>query len=333
MNGFGSPVRRAVGVVALAVACASCSALDVSALSGSGAVVSESYDVTFEFASVLNLPAGAQVMMDGTRVGTVADVVVSSTQVDVGTRIDNGILIPADARALLQQDTILGDIYVAVVRDGSTRASAVEPGGTIPLAQTSSPPQLEDTLAVLAGFVASGSIQRIQNTVSGINSATPGSTERVRALAANTATDMAELAGNIDQVDTWLTGLSDTTGVLAENSPTFDYYMSPAGQLAWDRATFSSTYVSTVLPSIGSIYEGGFWLVPMLESVGAALGSVETPIEDIVADVPAWQDLVARNIVPFMQDPAVDITSITGPDGRELIGDTDMILRMLGAMP
>lgn len=310
-----------------------CTRLDMADVPAPGNSYTDGYPVTFEFASVLNLPAQAKVVMDGTRIGTVTDATVAGTKVDVDARIDSAVAIPADIHAVLQQDTVLGDIYVALVRDDTTRAAPLAERGTLPLAQTSSPPQLEDTLAVIANFVTSGSIQRIQNSINGINAAMPGPTDQVRALAQQTATDLDDLADNIDQVDTWLTGLDSTVGVLSNRIPTLAYYVSPDGQRAWDRTTFTNTYIATVLPSIGSIYQGGFWLVPLLESVGDALGAVKTPIVDLIGEGPAWQTVLTRYLLPFAHQPTVNLTSITTADGQELTGNVESILRMLGAVP
>ena len=102
--------------------------------------------------------------MDGTTVGVVTKVTIATSQVDVTSRIDRDVVVPSNIHALLQQATVLGDIYVALERGKETGSAGPPsgPGGRIPLAQTTSPPQLEDTIAHLANFIGSGSIQRAQ---------------------------------------------------------------------------------------------------------------------------------------------------------------------------
>ncbi|MCV7174737.1 MlaD family protein, partial [Mycolicibacterium sphagni] len=66
-----------------------------------------------EFDSVLNLPDRARVVMDGVSVGVVTDVDLVDGRVDVTSRIDSGVVIPSDIHGILQQPTVLGDIFVA----------------------------------------------------------------------------------------------------------------------------------------------------------------------------------------------------------------------------
>jgi hypothetical protein len=50
-------------------------------------------------------------------------------------------------------------------------------------------------------------------------------------------------------------------------------------------------------------------------------------------EVPAWRRLFTDFFLPQDKYPAINITSIVGPDGRELSGNVQDVLRMLGAMP
>jgi phospholipid/cholesterol/gamma-HCH transport system substrate-binding protein len=257
-----------------AVAMSSCAAINVNDLPQPGNSYSDGYDIVIEFANVLNLPDRAKVVMDGTTIGVVDHVDVGQSAADVTARIDRAVKVPSDILAVLQQATVLGDIYVALDRAPAAAGAGVplQPGGRIPLAQTTSPPQLEDTLANLANFVASGSIQRVQNAIIGINRVTPERAEQVRAIAARVSVNLADLSKNIDTVDQWLNGLTGTANVMANSIPQLQYWFSPAGMLAWNRTTEASVAISTLLPSIGSIYTGGFWLVPLLNSLGIAVG-------------------------------------------------------------
>ena len=168
---------------------------------------------------MLNLPARAKVTLDGITVGIVTGVAVARNHVDVTTRMDRAVSVPANIQASLQQATVLGDIYVALdrpVADGT--APALASGARIPLAQTTSPPQLEDTIAHLADFTGSGSVQRIQSTIIGINRITPPQND-IRRMATQFAVDMADLSNNIDNVDLMLNGAAETAQVLHARVP------------------------------------------------------------------------------------------------------------------
>ena len=62
--------------------------------------------------------------------------------------------MPSNIHAVLQQATVLGDTYVALERaqDAGPRAAVSGPAGESPMTQTTSPPQLEDTIANTGEF-------------------------------------------------------------------------------------------------------------------------------------------------------------------------------------
>ena len=330
--------RRTPSLVAgavVAVLLSSCSSITVDALPQPGSPPGPVYDIVIEFSNVLNLPDRAKVIMDGTTVGVVTQVNLKSDHVDVTSEIQSSVTVPTNTRATLQQSTVLGDTYVALERPpaGKAAASSVAQGGTVPLAQTTSPPQLEDTLANLANFVGSGAIQRAQNTIVGINHVAPAKAEDLRNMASRVAVDLSDLSTNIDTVDKWLTGVSGTADVMDQNISTYRYWWSPAGMLGFDRATDAASYIGTVLPSVGSIYSGGFWLVPLLNSLGGTFGALQHSKWDFESEAPKWRKLFTEDFLPVDKNPAINITSITGPDGREMIGNVQDVLRILGATP
>jgi phospholipid/cholesterol/gamma-HCH transport system substrate-binding protein len=319
-----------------AVVLSSCASLNANSLPEPGNSYSDGYDIVIEFANVLNLPDRAKVVMDGTTIGVVERVAVGKSDVDVTARIDQSIHVPSDIRAVLQQATVLGDIYVALDRPTTAAAGGGGPlpaGGRIPVAQTTSPPQLEDTLANLANFVASGSIQRIQSSIININRVTPARAGQVREIASQVSRDLSDLSGNIATVDQWLNGVSGTADVLARRIPQLQYWFSPAGMLAFNRVTEASVAISTLLPSIGSIYTGGFWLVPLLESLGIAVGAVQKSKVAVESEYPAWRQLFTDMFLPADKYPAMNITSVVAPDGRDITGNVQEVLRILGATP
>ncbi len=319
--------------VAIVTLVSSCASISVNSLPQPGRGSGESYEIVLEFANVLNLPDRAKVVMDGTAVGTVTRIDLKNDHVDVTSQIDSSVSVPANARATLQQSTVLGDTYLSMERPSTAGVATVGAGGRIPLAQTTSPPQLEDTLANLANFAGSGAVQRAQNTIIGINNVTPRKREDLRAMVSQVTTDLSDLSNGIDTVDTWLDGVSGTVDVVHRNLDVYRYWFSPAGMTGFDRATITGGYIGTVLPSIGSIYSGGFWLVPLLNSLADAVGAVQQTKWDVEAEAPKWRKLFLEDFFPVDKNPAINITSITGPDGREMVNNVQDVLRILGATP
>jgi phospholipid/cholesterol/gamma-HCH transport system substrate-binding protein len=327
------PIAVAVAVTG-ALLLSSCAAINVNALPQPGTSYGDGYDIVMKFDSVLNLPERAKVVLDGVTVGVVSKVTLTPGDVDVTARVGHDVVIPSNIHAVLQQATVLGDIYVALERPhgGGPPAPALAPGATVPLAQTTSPPQLEDTIASLANFVSSGSIQRAQNTIIRLNRVIPTSDE-VRRLTVQVDANLSAMSVNIDQVDELLDGVSRTAATLNAHIPQLDYQLSPYGQVNIDRFIAIANYVSTLLPGVGSIASGGYWLVPFLNSLADSVGAVQQSKGAVEQEVPRYRRLFTDFFLPDDKYPAINITSIVGPDGRELSGNVQQVLQVLGAMP
>lgn len=320
-------------VAATAVTVSSCAWLNVNSLPQPGGAYSDGFDIVLEFDNVLNLPDRAKVELDGVTVGVVTAVTMRSHHVDVTARIGSGTAVPADAHGALEQSTVLGDVYVALDSPQSdTRPPALRPGQRIPLAQTTSPPQLEDTLASIANFVASGSIQRAQTTVIHLNRLTPPSDE-VRRLTSRVVDDLSGLSENLETVDQALDGVSQTGEVFHSRISQLQLLLSPNGQLSIERILIPIVSVTALLPGVGSVALGGFWLVPLLNSLANTVGAVQRSKINVEHEIPQYRRLLTDFFFPEDKYPAINITSIVGPDGRELSGNVQDVLRILGAMP
>lgn len=330
-------LRPAAAAVAAAcvVTLSACATVDVNSIPPPGKSYGDGYDLVMQFESVLNLPDRAKVVLDGVNVGVVSDVALSDRDVEVTARIANGVSVPSDIHAVLQQATVLGDIYIALERpqgEAPASASALPEGAVIPVSQTTSPPQLEDTIATMANFVSSGSIQRAQNTVIRLNRVVPASDE-VRTLTARVETDLSALSDNINQVDELLDSAAKTAEVVQGHIPQLQYWFSPTGQRGFEHLIALANYTSTVLPGIGSITLGGYWLVPFLKSLTDATVSLQQSKVATESEIPLYRRLFTDFFLPADKYPAINITSIVGPDGRELSGNVQEVLRILGAMP
>jgi phospholipid/cholesterol/gamma-HCH transport system substrate-binding protein len=325
--------RLTVATIIGALALSSCAALNIDAVPVPGSNYSGGHDIIIEFANVLNLPSRAKVVMDGTKVGVVTGMTLTSHGVDVTSQIDPDVAVPSNIHAVMQQATVLGDTYLALERVPDAGSSApLAPGGRIPVAQTTSPPQLEDTIANMANFIGSGSIQRAQNSVININKVTPPRPE-IRQMAARAAVDLSDMANNIDNVDRWLTGLSEAASVMHANTANFKYWFSPQGVLGFRQNFVVTHFLAPLLPTLGTIYYNGYWLVPALSSITDALEAFQHSKWAFDEEVPRWQHLVTDYYMPERRYPAINITSIKGPDGRELSGNVQEVLRIIGAMP
>ncbi|OXR46941.1 hypothetical protein B7C42_00057 [Nocardia cerradoensis] len=294
--------------------------------------IGKSYDLTVRFASVMNLPAGADVMMDGLRVGVVHSVDVSpGRDVSVAVEIKAGTRVPADAHAIIRQDTLLGDTYLALDRDPNMPITTVlQPDGVIPVSRTTSPPQLEDTMAVLAYFVNGGSIQKVEDAMTRINRVMPNLPD-VQNMASVVAADFHDLSRNTEQIDRMLNGVNATATAIGANNHTLAEIFSQHGVRFWYLAAKDIVgYIAQILPAIGSIFKGGLWMVPMLDSLANAGGQIRDIYDVTSSD--KLTNFLQNTVAPFVKDPSVNIRSVQSAKGDQVIGDVENVLRMLGAV-
>lgn len=332
-GGFKAVAAGAVVTLSLLTGCAQVNALNVNLIPLPGSTYSSGYDLVIEFASVLNLPDRAKVLMDGTKIGVVKDIALSKDGVDVVIRIDGDVVVPANIHAVIQQATVLGDTYVALEMDPADTRSPqrLADGGRISIDNTKSPPQIEDTMSNLANFIGSGSIQRAQSAVIGINRITPP-TEEIKAISARVAVDLADLSNNIEMVDQWLNGLAQAAQVMGSNSEEFRYWFSDRGVMAFHHSFSWTHFFAPLLPTIGSIYWNGYWLVPLLNSLGGVFETIQHSKWVVEDEFHQWRRLITDQMLPEQKHPAINIVSVVGPDGAEMLGNVDQILRLIGAM-
>jgi len=319
---------RAVTAVALVFLASACSLRPEDLPSPRGGI-GDGYDISIEFASVMNLPSGADVIMDGVRVGEVRDVEVLDDSVAVRAGIRSDTRVPASVRAIVRQNTLLGDTYVALLRDPEGKAGEYLPeGATVPQNRTTSPPQLEDTMAVLATFVNGGSIRRIEDVMARVNTVMPAVPE-IERLASIVSVDLNDLGGRTAEIDRMLDGLNSTAVALNENSDSLVTIFDASTVHYWRRlAVDVVSHIGQILPSVGSLYEGGLWLIPMFESL-ADTTDISRGAPSAVGEL---SEFLRTTLIPFAQNPSVDIVSVESAAGNQLVSDAENILRMLGAV-
>ncbi|MDS1114808.1 MlaD family protein [Gordonia westfalica] len=286
--------------------------------------------ITVQFADTLNLPEGSDVTFNGTKVGSVTRVTLRGDHVDVDAKLTGNVRIPVKVTASIRQNTVLGDPYVALAATTGA-ADFLEAGGVVPLSQTTSPPPLEDTLAVVSTFVNGGSVQNMQDVIRTMNTALPdaGQTKRVAKIS---AIDLKSLSRGTDLLDGMIHGLDATSRAVIPHLPAIEAMLSDEGMHYWSQLSKLFSGIGIVLPSIGSVFEGGYWLMPLLRGVDANVATVRQGIDAVGSNQVVLQKFLSENLFPFIRKPGLEIVSATTPAGREVIGDVTKVLRMLGAV-
>jgi hypothetical protein len=186
-------------------------------------------------------------------------------------------------------------------------------------------------MAVLANFVNGGSVQKVEQAISRINTVTPAPPD-LSQLAGTVAVDLQDLSQHTDQIDRLLGGLDATSVSVTDNGDRLATMFGDDAVRYWHRLNDNILkYVGTLLPAIGSIFEGGLWMVPMLESMAGAATSIRSTAEDVPADADALSKFLTKTLVPFLQHPSINVTSVQSPQAGDLADGLADLLRMLGA--
>jgi phospholipid/cholesterol/gamma-HCH transport system substrate-binding protein len=284
--------------------------------------------LTIRFADALNLPTGTDVTLNGLRIGSVSSVRLHRSRVDIVAKVRENSRITTDAAASIRQDTVLGDPYVAIL--SSVSAPLLE-GDTIELERTASAPPLEDTLSVVANFVNAGSIQDIEKVMRSANTALPHRKQTTR-VARIASIDLRSLAADTRRIDQMLDGLDATAGTVNRWLPSLSQALAPKGMHWWSQLSNASGGIGVLLPSIGSVFEGGMWLMPMLTRLNGSADVMVEWVHAVARNDDQIRKFVVDNFFPFVQSPRMNIVTATAAEGQEMIGTITRLLRMLGAV-
>ncbi|WP_245546091.1 MlaD family protein [Nocardia higoensis] len=311
------------------------------------------YPLRIEFADVLNLPQGAKVIADGVRVGQLTGLTLVDARNDrpgfvvADIAVQDSVRLPAGTTAELRQETPLGDVHIALTEPEHPGPATLEPGATIPLADTVQPPLIEDILAALSVFVGSGAIIDLQDIVRTMNGVLPEDPRDTARIAGALGADLSDLAGDTAAVDTVLDGLESVVeqGVL-DNAVILDDLLTPYGVQHTTDAINTQIGVIFVLTSLGPVGPAVSWVAPIVQSLDATVRAVvpmlfgSAPLDTSApSTMKKLVDLLHTEIIPLAeQGPRIDLTRITVADAPTAMPEQEQTarvidtLRMIGAV-
>ncbi|WP_405489880.1 MlaD family protein [Nocardia sp. NBC_00511] len=320
--------RAGAGLVAAAlVAGVGGCAFDPSSIPVPGTSVSgPTYRIHIEFGNVLNLPARAKVIANGAQVGTVTGVrVVDSAHANgrggyvvVDADISTKAQLPTTTVAELRQNTVLGDIHLALTTPPNGFDSLLKDGGTIGQEHTRPPVQLEDTMAALAAFTQGGAINQLQDIINRVNATLPANPDETKRLAQNAAGNAVDLAANLDKVDSLLNGLGTNAQVLHDRADFLDHELSQASVDNAVGITKSIAGVAQIFTALGQLGQGLSWLAPLagaLDPVTTAFAPMVLSGRPLDLSVPSnlamLTSFLRDKLIPWVeQGPKVNITGV-----------------------
>ncbi|AYF78920.1 MCE family protein [Nocardia yunnanensis] len=346
-------VRRvgcAVLVAGLLAGAGGC-AFDPSSVPVPGTTISgPTYRVHIEFGNVLNLPAKAKVIANGAQVGTVDGVhVVEAAHaggrggyVVVDADISAKVQLPVTTVAELRQNTVLGDIHLALTTPPDGFGALLKDGGTITQDHTRPPAQLEDTMAALAAFTQGGAVNQLQDIINRFNAVLPQDPNETKRIAQNAAGNAVDLAANLDQVDKLLNGLGVNAQVLHDRADFLDHQLSQESVDAMTGVTDSIKGVTQIFAALGQLGQSLVWLAPLAGALDpvtqafAPLALSGRPLDlSQLSNLSALVTLLRDKLIPFVENgPKVNITGVR----TDAVPRDDQVttvlagLRMIGAV-
>ncbi|WP_326955347.1 MULTISPECIES: MCE family protein [unclassified Amycolatopsis] len=258
-------------------------------LPGGADVGAHPYDVTVQFADVLDLVPQAAVKVGDVPVGRVREIRLGTDGWTAETvlEVNGDVVLPANAVARLRQSSLLGEKFVELAPpDDTATASTAGPrlanGATITLDRTNRNPEFEEIFGALSLLLNGGGIGQLQTINRELSKVMDGNEEQIRSFLGGVDSLMTDLDAHRSDITEALDGLNRLSATLA------------------NRHEQVSGALTDLTPGLQSLTEQRTQLVSMLQSLDR-LSTVATDVVDRSRD-----DLVAdlRSLAPILQQLA-----------------------------
>lgn len=165
-------------------------------LPGSPVDADEAFEVTAEFADILNVVPRSPVMVDDVVVGEVTEVERVGWHARVTLRIRDDIVLPDNTIADIQQVSLLGEKYVSLEEPTEQEPKGrLEEGDHIPLSVTGRNPEVEEVLGALSFLLSGGGVAQLGTITREANLVMSGREDRLKALLGSLEGVLATLDG------------------------------------------------------------------------------------------------------------------------------------------
>ncbi len=181
-------------VMALVSACDFDGAYDLP-LPGSPVDADHSYEVTAEFADILNVVPRSPVMVDDVTVGEVTEVDRVGWHAQVTLRVRDDVELPDNAIAEIRQVSLLGEKYVALEAPARPTTTLLGDGDEIPLKRTGRNPEVEEVLGALSYLLSGGGVAQLGTITEELNNLMDGREADLRSLLDN----LESVVGTLDE--------------------------------------------------------------------------------------------------------------------------------------
>jgi phospholipid/cholesterol/gamma-HCH transport system substrate-binding protein len=179
-----------------------------------GGLLTPSYTVTAYFSDAAGIRSGDNVTVAGLPAGRVEDVRIEKDRVAIDLGVEDAVALPADTRAEIVIETLLGRRAVGLVAGHSDKP--LEEGAEIPLERTTTPVDITELNDISVRLLEASDADAFEQFLSDLTEATEGREQELRTLitglnrvTAAVDSRREELAGLIESLRTLSTTLGE----------------------------------------------------------------------------------------------------------------------------
>lgn len=222
-------VRRAVGLIAVALTVTSCGSWRGIAsvpLPGGPGGGSAHRTVFLQVPNTLGLNVNSRVRVADVYVGRVTKIELKNWIPTLTLDLEPGVALPANTTASIGQTSLLGSQHVELAAPPNPSAQPLRDGDVIPLANSSAFPTTERTLASVAMVLRGGGITNLETIQNEVSDVLSGRAEAIREFLSQLDTFTAELNKQSDNINRAIDSTDRLLGIVAGADDTVDHVLT-----------------------------------------------------------------------------------------------------------
>ncbi|MGH3353042.1 MAG: MCE family protein [Nocardioides sp.] len=191
-----------VGVVAGALMLTGCGTFSVYDLPLPGGVDAgdDAMAITVQFQDTLDLVPQSTVKLQDIDVGKIDKIWLDDGVATVRMLLKKDVSLPTNARASIQQTSLLGEKFVALERPAEADPTKLTDGATIPLSQTGRNPEIEEVFSALSLLLNGGGVAQLKTISTELNKALAGREDAARSVLHQIEALSRELDNNKEKI-------------------------------------------------------------------------------------------------------------------------------------
>lgn len=252
-------------------------------LPGGADVGDDPITISADFKDALDLVPQSSVKVDNVAVGRVSDITLNDDgqSAHVELVVNGDVDLPEGTEARLQQTSLLGEKYVALVRPTAASSSGtLSDGDNLGLAKTSQAAEVEQVLGALSLVLNGGGIEKFQKISRELQKISTGRPGQIKEFLAQ----MKTFVTGLDDRKESITAAIDSLGRLSES-------------LDGDKEKIANA-LEELSPGMQVIVDQRKDLVAMLSSLdrlsNVTVSTLNAAQDDIVADLQSLEPILAQ---------------------------------------